>query len=85
MAKDKELYIVKQMLTELTKELEKKKVVEKGWSDTMELMFDKRTRESLEKSVLDAKEGRISFLTWDEVFSKAKENDNGKRIKEGTK
>jgi hypothetical protein len=70
MARDKELYIVKQMVTELARELAKKGVIEEGWPDTMEIMFDKRTRESLERSFEDVKEGR--FLTWDEVFGKAK-------------
>ena len=68
----KEIDVVKRLLLDLTKELTEKGLVAQGWPETMEIMFDKKTRDSLEKSLMDAKEGRISFLTWDEMFDGAK-------------
>jgi len=68
----KEIDVVKRLLLDLTKELTEKGLVAQGWPETMEIVFDKKARDSLEKSLMDAKEGRVSFLTWDELFGGAR-------------
>ena len=60
----KEIDVVKRLLLDLTKEITEKGLVAQGWPETMEIVFDKKARDSLEKSLMDAKEGRVSFLTW---------------------
>ena len=58
---EEEMDVVKRFVYDLVRELADKKLIDEGWTDTCEVLFDRKTRKSLEQSMKDAKEGNVTI------------------------
>jgi len=57
---EEEIDIVKRQVLGIVRELCDEDIIDKGWEDTCEILFDRKTRKSLERSMKDAKEGNVT-------------------------
>lgn len=65
-----EIDVVKRFVYDLVRELADKTVIDKGWEDTCEVLFDKETRKSLERSVKDARKGNVTLWSTKKKIAK---------------